>query len=79
MQTQDFAFVEEVRVLGAIGVVELKQPVDMKPITQDFVDAGVWIRPFGKLVYLMPPFIINDEDLIKLTNTVADIIGRHKF
>ncbi len=76
---QDFAFVEEVRVLGAIGVVELRQPVDMKSITQDFVDAGVWIRPFGKLVYLMPPFIINDEDLIKLTNTVADIIGRHKF
>jgi len=76
---RDFAAVEDVRVLGAIGVVELKKPVDMKSITQAFVDAGVWIRPFGKLVYLMPPFVINDEDLIKLTNAVVDIIGKHKF
>jgi len=76
---RDFAAVEDVRVLGAIGVVELKKPVDMKSITQAFVDAGAWIRPFGKLVYLMPPFVINDEDLIKLTNAVVDIIGKHKF
>ncbi len=73
---KDFSFVEDVRVLGAIGVVEMKQPVDMKSITQDFVDAGVWVRPFGKLVYLMPPFIINDEDLAKLTNTVVNVISR---
>ncbi|MCG7900629.1 MAG: adenosylmethionine--8-amino-7-oxononanoate transaminase [Candidatus Thiodiazotropha lotti] len=68
--------VEEVRVLGAIGVVELKKPVEMKHIQQCFVDAGVWIRPFGKLVYLMPPFIIDDEDLNKLTSVVFDVVER---
>ena len=76
---QDFDFVEDVRVLGAIGVVELQQSVDMKSITEDFVDAGVWVRPFGKLVYLMPPFIINNEDLKKLTNTVVDVVRKHTF
>ena len=73
---RDFTFVEDVRVLGAIGVVELQQAVDMKSITQEFVNAGVWIRPFGNLVYLMPPFIINDEDLTTLTNTVVNVISR---
>ncbi|MEW8322833.1 MAG: adenosylmethionine--8-amino-7-oxononanoate transaminase [Candidatus Thiodiazotropha taylori] len=68
--------VEEVRVLGAIGVVELKKPVDMKHIQQCFVDAGVWIRPFGKLVYLMPPFIIEDEDLNRLTSVVFEVVER---
>ncbi len=76
---KDFDFVEDVRVLGAIGVVELQQPVDMKSITRDFVGAGVWIRPFGKLVYLMPPFIINDEDLATLTNTVVSVVSRLKM
>jgi adenosylmethionine-8-amino-7-oxononanoate aminotransferase len=75
---QNFALVEDVRVLGAIGVVELQEPVDMKSITQEFVDAGVWIRPFGKLVYLMPPFVINDDDLATLTSTVVDVIARLK-
>ena len=73
---QNFSVVEDARVIGAIGVVELRQPVDMKSITHDFVDAGVWIRPFGKLVYLMPPFIIDDEDLEKLTNTVVDVLAK---
>jgi adenosylmethionine-8-amino-7-oxononanoate aminotransferase len=71
----DLAFVKDVRVLGAIGVVELQQPVDMKSITQKFVDAGVWIRPFGRLVYLMPPFIISDEDLAKLTSTIVSVLS----
>ena len=68
---KSFENVNEVRVLGAIGVVEMKQPVDMKTITKKFVDAGVWIRPFGKLIYLMPPFIINDKDLKKLINAIV--------
>ena len=72
--------VAEVRVLGAIGVVELKQPVDMSKIQQAFVDAGVWIRPFGKLVYLMPPYIIDNEDLAALTKAIFDVIkdGKHR-
>jgi len=71
---RDFEHVNDVRVLGAIGVVELKAPVDMKSITEQFVEAGVWVRPFGKLVYLMPPFIINDEDLAALTTAVSSIL-----
>lgn len=54
--------------------MEMKQPVNMKNITEEFVDEGVWIRPFGKLVYLMPPFIINDDDLKKLTTSLVKVI-----
>jgi len=70
----DLGQVADVRVLGAIGVVELRKPVDMKEITQQFVDAGVWVRPFGKLVYLMPPYIMNDEDLQTLCRVIERII-----
>ena len=68
------ASVADVRVLGAIGVVEMKQAVDMHRITWAFVDAGVWVRPFGKLVYLMPPFIISDDDLAALTGAVVKVV-----
>jgi adenosylmethionine-8-amino-7-oxononanoate aminotransferase len=67
--------VKDVRVLGAIGVVELHEPVDMKNIQPMFVDAGVWIRPFGKLVYLMPPFIISGADLATLTTSVYQVLS----
>jgi adenosylmethionine-8-amino-7-oxononanoate aminotransferase len=66
--------VADVRVLGAIGVVELHQPVDMAVIQKQFVDKGVWVRPFGRLVYLMPPFIMRDEELGVLTTAVCDIV-----
>ena len=69
------AQVHDVRVLGAIGVVELNEPVDMKSIVPQFVDAGVWIRPFGKLVYLMPPYIIENDDLKHLTSALVKIIS----
>jgi len=72
-----FDSVTEVRVLGAIGVVEMKQVVDMKSIIEDFVNEGVWIRPFGKLIYLMPPFIINSPDLSTLTNAMVKVIKNH--
>ena len=69
------AQVRDVRVLGAIGVVELERPVDMGIIPQSFVDRGVWVRPFGRLVYLMPPYIIEQHDLETLTRAVCEVVG----
>ncbi len=66
--------VQDVRVLGAIGVVELKQPVDMHTIPPAFVERGVWVRPFGRLIYIMPPYIIGQEDLSTLTQAMYSVI-----
>ena len=66
--------VKEVRVKGAIGVVELHQPIDIKWSQPRFTEKGVWLRPFGKLVYLMPPFIIEKYGLTQLTNSVFEVL-----
>jgi len=65
--------VADVRVLGAIGVVELKNPVDMKQVQPMFVEKGVWIRPFGKLLYIMPPYVISRDDLSCLTRSICEV------
>lgn len=67
-------YVHDVRVLGAIGVVELTFNVDMKTLQQQFVDQGIWIRPFGKLVYVMPPYIIDDQQLQTLLNKMVQVV-----
>jgi adenosylmethionine-8-amino-7-oxononanoate aminotransferase len=66
----DHPAVSDVRVLGAIGVVECRQPVEVEQAQRRFVDAGVWIRPFGNLVYLMPAYVIDADDLSKLTGSI---------
>ena len=66
--------VADVRVLGAIGVVEMKDFVDVAALQKRFVDAGVWIRPFAKLVYVMPAFNIEAADLSKLTAAIVDVL-----
>jgi len=71
---REFPVVAEVRVLGAIGVVELKEPVAMRSIQPRFVDKGVWVRPFGKLVYVMPPYVTDNDDLDFLTNAIREVL-----
>lgn len=73
---EQYENVKELRVIGAIAAIELHNDVDMKRITEDFVQAGVWVRPFGKLVYLMPPYIISEHELRILTTAVTRIIKK---
>lgn len=71
--------VADVRALGAIGVVETHKAVDLARLQKFFVDKGVWIRPFGKLVYIMPPYIISPEDLSKLCAAVCEAVSDSRF
>ena len=70
--------VKDVRALGAIGVVELNNPVDLLLITKRFVERGVWVRPFGRLVYIMPPYIIKSGELSQLTNAIFEVVGEKR-
>jgi adenosylmethionine---8-amino-7-oxononanoate aminotransferase len=72
---RELANVADVRTLGAIGVIELTEPVDMKKVQPMFVERGVWVRPFGKLVYAMPPFIMPSSDVAKLTAAMVDVVA----
>ncbi len=66
--------VVDVRVMGAIGVVELDRPSE--GLRDAFPERGVWVRPFGKIVYLTPPLIIGSDDLLRLTDSVTEVVTR---
>lgn len=75
---QAYPIVKETRWLGAIGVVETHRPVNMEEIQALFVELGVWIRPFGKLIYIMPPFISEREHIEKLVNAIESALQREE-
>ena len=66
--------VEDVRILGSIGAIECKQSVNVANIQKRFVELGVWIRPFGKLIYIIPPLIIDEKQLMSLANAIATVL-----
>ena len=68
--------VAEVRVLGTIGVVEMKEPVDVRTFQESCVKEGIWIRPFGRNAYVMPPYTITDEELTTLCRRFLKILGK---
>lgn len=74
IKCEELEFVKEVRILGAIGVLELKEDVDLAWMTPEFIKRGVWLRPFNRLVYIMPPFVINEKELGTLTSAIYDVM-----
>ena len=70
-------YVEDVRVLGAIGVVQVTEAVDLGRIQKMLVEEGVWVRPFGKLVYVMPPYVMSPEDLQSLCEGMLRALKRY--
>ena len=65
----------DVRVLGAIGVIEFNEVLDMKKTQEKLIESGVWLRPYGKLLYTMPPFVISDEELLIITKSMVGIVN----
>ena len=71
--------VKEVRILGAIAVLEMRYSINVPLIQKEFVKKGIWIRPFGKLVYIMPPYIITKEQVSVLCNVILNIIKKRRY
>jgi adenosylmethionine---8-amino-7-oxononanoate aminotransferase len=65
--------VADVRVLGAIGVIEMDRPVDLRVATSAALDHGVWLRPFRNLVYAMPPYICTPGEIGQITSAMVDV------
>ncbi|HWM00415.1 MAG TPA: aminotransferase class III-fold pyridoxal phosphate-dependent enzyme, partial [Nocardioidaceae bacterium] len=66
--------VQDVRVLGAVGVVQLDRPVDVQRATAAALDAGVWLRPFRDLVYTMPPYVCTDDDVAQICSAIIEAV-----
>lgn len=67
--------VADIRSIGSIGVIEMKEPVNVGEFQKKCVERGIWVRPFGKNVYVMPPYVISDDDLRYLIDKTIDIIS----
>jgi adenosylmethionine-8-amino-7-oxononanoate aminotransferase len=67
--------VADVRVCGAIGVIECEQPVDLAVATPAALDKGVWLRPFRNLVYAMPPFICTPDEIAQIASAMVEVAG----
>ncbi|HVU01876.1 MAG TPA: adenosylmethionine--8-amino-7-oxononanoate transaminase [Polyangiaceae bacterium] len=68
--------VRDVRVLGAIGVVELERRANVRAMQPAFIERGVWLRPFDRFVYTMPPYVVTTEELAQITTAMVDVVGR---
>ncbi|SMN15894.1 Adenosylmethionine-8-amino-7-oxononanoate aminotransferase [uncultured Candidatus Thioglobus sp.] len=66
--------VSDVRILGAIGVVELTEEIDVEKVQKLLIEQGVWLRPYGKLLYTMPPFSISKQELLTVTSAIKTVI-----
>lgn len=75
---KDLEIVNDVRILGAIGVVELDKEIDLAFMTEAFKNKGVWVRPFLNLVYIMPPYIISEEELTQLTSAIYEVVKEYE-
>lgn len=73
-QIESHHSVAEVRILGAIGVVHMNEAVDVAIVQAALVAKGVWVRPFGHLIYLMPPYILTELEVLKLCSAVIETI-----
>ena len=71
---RELGSVADVRTLGAVGVVQLRHPVEVAAVTRAALDAGVWVRPFRDLVYTMPPYVCTDDDLVRITSALVGAV-----
>ena len=72
---RDLPGVEDLRVKGAIGVVEFRRKPDVIGLRRKFIDEGVWIRPFGNIVYLTPALVASESDIAKLTGAIVKVLS----
>lgn len=74
LKDMNLTIISDLRAIGALAVIELKRPYDTEFLQENFVKLGAWVRPFGKLIYIMPPFVIKESECIKLSNITVEVI-----